>query len=759
MKMIGIWCARNTKNPAVFMNTLGLRSRGHELRSFASAIGRRSHHDNVHQFTRKTLPPPPPPLPSPARAPPCLQESLLLSPLFRNCGSSNTLLQQLTKHVKTLKTAFQKAGLRRQGAVHHSHLCQSSVLCPVVATLGVGGWWLRRGSSAAECQVRTVKNRLAGRKENNGADARFSWRKLLALLWEDIWYLLLAVLCAIGAAAANIQIPILLGEATNVVSKFTRDATGNFIEEIKKPAMKLILVYGLQGLFTFSYISLLSTIGENLAVRLRRQLFNAYLHQDIAFFDTHKTGELLDRLTSDIQDFKSSFKLCVSQGLKATTQSVGCAVSLFLLSPKLSAMLVFIPGIILGGTLFGSILRKLSREAQDQVAKSTAVAEEAIGNVRTVRAFAMEDKENELYRQELELSRQLNIRLGLGIGAFQALANIFLNTIVLGSIYAGGWLIAQGELSAGDLMSFLAASQTIERSMGQMSVLFGNMVRGMSAGSRVFEYIESRASMSLRGGKTIPYHSMMGTIQFKDVGFSYPTRSEQVVLHDFNLNVPGGRMVALVGLSGGGKSTVAALLERFYDVTKGSISIDGIDIRDLDPSWLRGHAIGFINQEPVLFATSVMENIRYGRPDATDQEVMEAAKLANAHTFITGFPEGYRTVLGERGVTVSGGQKQRIAIARALIKNPSILVLDEATSALDAESERVVQEALDKVTKGRTVVVIAHRLSTVRDADIIAVVSHGKIVELGDHQSLKKKRGMYWELIKQQELEQELEGC
>nr|KAG5692158.1 hypothetical protein BaRGS_020706 [Batillaria attramentaria] len=414
---------------------------------------------------------------------------------------------------------------------------------------------------------------------------------------RDFWYLLAAVVSAVAAAALNIQIPILLGEVTNVVSKFTTDSAGNFLEDMKKPAVMLLATYGLQGLLTFCYITLLSAVGENLALRLRNELFQAYLKQDIKFFDTHKTGELVDRLTSDVQDFKSSFKLCVSQGLKATTQ----------------------------------------------VAKATAVADEALGNVRTVRAFAMEDKENQLFQQELELSRRMNMKLGIGIGAFQGVANVFLNSIILGSMFAGGWLISLGELNAGDLMSFLVATQMIERSLAQMSILFGTMVRGASAGARVFEYINMEPAVQLSGGKTIPYHALLGSIQFKDVTFSYPTRPEQ---------------------------------------------------------------------EPVLFATTVMENIRYGRPDATDQEVMEAAKLANAHMFITGFPEGYHTVLGERGVTVSGG---------------------------------------------RTVVVIAHRLSTIRDAHTIAVVSHGKIVEIGDHNSLRKKRGLYWELIKQQEIEEELD--
>lgn len=266
-------------------------------------------------------------------------------------------------------------------------------------------------------------------------------------------------------------------------------------------------------------------MGENLAVRLRHELFSAYLKQDIEFFDTHKTGELVDRLTSDVQDFKSSFKLCISQGLKATTQTIGCVASLLLISPKLSGiMLIIIPAVIAGGSVLGGVLRNFSRLAQEQVARSTAVADEALGNVRTVRAFAMEEKENELYRQQLELSRQLNIKLGVGIGAFQGLANIFLNTIILGSMFAGGWLISRGELNAGDLMSFLVSTQMIERSLAQMSILFGTMVRGGAAGARVFEYINTSPSIPLTGGKKIPYHTLMGSIQFTDVTFSYPTR-------------------------------------------------------------------------------------------------------------------------------------------------------------------------------------------------------------------------------------------
>ena len=409
--------------------------------------------------------------------------------------------------------------------------------------------------------------------------------------------------------------------------------------------------------------------------------------------------------------------------------------------------------------------------AQEQSAKAAAVADEAISNLRTVRAFAMEDIEMERYDAQVQRAKNYHELLGLGIGLFQSGTVLFLNGIVLSTLYYGGYLLSMQELTPGDLMAFLVSTQTIQRSLGQMSLLFGQVVKGMSAGTRVFEYINLQPEIPIKGGKKIAFHNLMGELGFHGVHFSYPTRPDQKILENFNLNIPGGKIVALVGASGGGKSTAAALLERFYDCDSGVVTIDKIDIKKLDPKWLRGQAIGYINQvqwkknlcikyiirvimsfqEPTLFATSIKENIRYGRPEASDFEVFEAAKAANCHEFILKFPNGYDTVVGERGVTVSGGQKQRIAIARALIKNPSILVLDEATSALDTESEKIVQEALDSICKGRTVLVIAHRLSTIKNADIIAVIQDGKIAELGNHNSLRKRGGLYSELIRQQD--------
>ncbi|XP_071440546.1 mitochondrial potassium channel ATP-binding subunit isoform X1 [Hetaerina americana] len=622
-------------------------------------------------------------------------------------------------------------------------------------SLGCGfSWFTVR--NVVLCQSQGSSRVVSFKIDSGKEEVKFDWKGFGRLLLPDVWRLLIAVLAAFVVALLNIEIPRLLGTVVNIVAKFVNNASSDssFSSEVRDPVMVLVNLYIAQSVFTFLYICLLSSVGERVAAQMRKDLFASLVKQDMAFFDTHRTGELVDRLTSDVQEFKSSFKMVISQGLRSSTQIAGCGVSLYLISPHMAGgMLVVIPLVILTGTLIGSILRKISRQAQIQAARATVVGEEAISNIRTVRSFASEGKEIELYNKEVENSNRINEILGFGVGLFQGGTNLFLNGLVLATLYVGGYLVSKNSVSPGDLMSFLVATQTIQRSLAQLSLLFGHCVRGISAGSRVFEYINQEPSMPLNGGKIIPYHSLIGDISFENIHFTYPTRPNQAVLKNFSLNVPSGRMVAIVGSSGSGKSTVVALLERFYDVDKGSVKIDGEDIRNLNPSWLRGRAIGYIGQEPILFATTIRENIRYGHPNATDEQVVEAAKMANAHEFIQSFPNGYDTIVGERGVTVSGGQKQRIAIARALIKNPTILILDEATSALDAKSENAVQETLDHVIKGKTVLVIAHRLSTIRDADIIAVLHKGQIVEMGRHEMLVKMGGYYWNLIKQQHSE------
>ncbi|KAK0182245.1 hypothetical protein PV327_000403 [Microctonus hyperodae] len=623
-------------------------------------------------------------------------------------------------------------------------------------------WMIKHFHHSVKCEA-LAEQTLNEFSETNQSGS-IEWSILIKYLLPHLCHLLVAITSALVVAILNIWIPQCVGHVVNVITKVRKEGKNGFddstimtsiFQQLAAPAFSLARMYVIQALFTFTYIYILSCVGERVAVNLRQDLFKSIIMQDIEFFDKHRSGEIVSRLTTDIQDFKSSFKIIISQGLRSLTQVVGCVISVIIISPQLTGVMVLcMPTVIFIGSLIGRSLRKLSAEAQNQIAKSTAVCEEAIQNIRTVRAFAAEEKEMEFFEIEVEQAATLYERLGLGIGLFQAGTNLFLNGILLSTLYFGGHLMSSGQLSPGDLMAFLMATQTIQRSLAQMSLLFGTYVRGVSAGARIFEYLKMPPSPMMVNGKNIDDASLAGSVEFKNVTFNYPTRPDFIVLNDFNLNIPAGTSVGIVGSSGNGKSTVATLLERMYDVNNGSINIDGIDIRTLNSSDLRGKVLGYIDQEPVLFSTTIMENIRYGQTEASDAEVIEVAKEANAHEFISSFPDGYFTQVGEKGAQLSGGQKQRIAIARALLKKPSILILDEATSALDYESERVVQKALESAMKGRTVVIIAHRLSTVKDADVIVVLKRGTIVEMGNHSELIQKRGAYFDLVNREENQQ-----
>uniref|UniRef100_A0A1I7YJ42 Mitochondrial potassium channel ATP-binding subunit n=1 Tax=Steinernema glaseri TaxID=37863 RepID=A0A1I7YJ42_9BILA len=585
------------------------------------------------------------------------------------------------------------------------------------------------------------------------SEYRLTFSEIWRLLWPYFPWFLAAVVSAILAAAVNIQLPIALGQLVNVIAGYlAKDCASNFsLVELKPVAFQLMGLYAVQAILTAAYITFLSVLGERMAQDLRMQLFDRLLHQDMSFYDSQRTGELNARLSSDVQEFKSCFKLTVSQGLRTFAQTGGCIGSLLMISPKMTLLTVTVLPVVIGfGALLGSLLRKLSKHAQSQNAVASAVSDEAFSNIRTVKAFAMEDAEHTLFSREVEKTRVLNERLGLYIGLFQGATNFFLNGVILSVLYGGTFLIVNNEMTPGGLMSFLVTAQTIQKSLSQLSVVFGHAVKGWTAGARVFEFINLVPDITNGGSHRIPFHSLWGEIRFNDVTFSYPTRPGHVVFDGLDIVFRPGCITALCGPSGGGKSTIAALIERFYEPTSGSITLDGRDLSTLDLQWLRRHTIGIISQEPVLFGTTIAENIRYGKINATDEEVREAAKLANADDFISNFPHGYNTVVGERGVTLSGGQKQRIAIARALLKNPPILILDEATSALDSESERVVKEALDNAMRGRTVIIIAHRLSTIRNADEIVIIEGRQVRERGTHSELMKRKGVYYGLVNSQ---------
>ena len=573
--------------------------------------------------------------------------------------------------------------------------------------------------------------------------ASFNWKLFLAFLYPDMLCLFLAIIGSILVAILNTYLPIVTGTVLDEVMRMNLADQANFREilpDILRKAAKISLIYGLQGGLTFLSISALTVMGERMSHRLRNDLFKALIEQDIAFFDTHKTSELVSRFSSDVQDLKSGFKLLIGQGLKNTIQTVGCALSIFFLSKQLSFTITgSVAVMVVLGSMFGALLRKWSRSAQAKLSNTLALADESLGNIRTVRSLGREQLEEEKLKNELDDLSYLNTRLGLGIASFQGLSSVIINSLFIVVLAHGGAMVAGNQFSAGNMLAVMVSTQTLQRSLGSLSILFGQVIRGWTGGSRVFEYLTNTPKIPIGGGLKLEDKELKGNIEFRDVLFSYPTREDQDILNEFNLILEAGRVTALWGPSGAGKSTIAALLERFYDPQKGAIYLDGVDVRDLDATWLRGDVLGVISQEPVLFATTVKENIKYGKIDATDEEVIEASNFANAHDFISSFPDGYDTLLGERGLLISAGQKQRIAIARAFLRNPKILILDEATSALDPASERLVQDALNKLVKQRTVLVISHRESIVKHAHKIVLLSHGRVLKEGTYDQIYKE--------------------
>jgi len=609
---------------------------------------------------------------------------------------------------------------------------------------------LRRQKNEVQCEA----NRLVGFSTQEKA-IKFNWAHFWYYLKPYLAKLFIAIICSLAVAYFNIQIPTYLGTLVNVLTKYTNAAGNpfekyNFFAEIRKPSTNLFGMYVLQSFLTFLYIHLLSQIGEQMGAKIRQDLYQQIVIQDMSFFDKHRTGELVNRLSVDVQEFKHCFKQFVSVGLRSLAQLVGGTVSLYLISPQLATIaLLSVPSAVMFGTLLGKSLRNISKKSQTQSEKATAVCEEAISNIRAVRASASETYEIQLFEKETHKAALLAQQLGLGIGLFQALTNLFLNSMVLSTLSLGGYFMSNDSITAGQLMSFLVASQVVQRSLAQGSMLLGTMVRGITAGARVFEFILLEPTICLDKG--VEFDIVGGKIVFENVSFAYPSRPEQLVLKNFSVTLEPGQSIALVGESGSGKSTVAALLERFYEPSSGNIYIDGVNLNTVKPDWLRKHVIGFVEQQPILFGTSILENIRYARPECTEDEVRVVAKAAQCHEFIENMPDGYQTLVGERGIQLSGGQRQRIAIARTLLKNPKILILDEATSALDANSESIVQQALDHAAKTRTSLIIAHRLSTVKNANHIVVLCHGKIVESGTHEQLMTKKGAYFDLVNQQD--------
>jgi ATP-binding cassette subfamily B protein len=572
--------------------------------------------------------------------------------------------------------------------------------------------------------------------------SRATIRRLVALGRPELARLVVGTVFLLIGAAASLAYP------QGIQNLINGALAGADIAAIDREAMRMGVVALIFGISIAIRFILFSVAGERVVTRLRERLYRSIIDQEIAFFDARRTGELISRLAADTSVLQSAVSVNVSMALRSLAQAAGGVAFLVYTSRQLTVvMLAVVPAVALGAVIYGKRVRRLARDVQDAMAAAGEVAEESIGGIRTVRAFVAEQKETERYAGAVSKALALARRRIFAGGQFMAIASTATFAAAALVIWYGGRLVLRHQMDMGQLTSFLIYTLIVAMALGGLAELWADFMRAAGAAERVFELLDRVPAIPAAGGEQ-PAH-VDGEVKLTAVRFAYPTRPEVRVLDAIDLTIAAGEVVALVGPSGAGKSTVASLLLRLYDPQEGRVLFDGHDVRALDPRWLRGH-IGTVAQEPILFSTTIAENIRYGRPGATDAEVEMAARTANAHGFVSKFPDGYQTLVGERGVQLSGGQKQRVAIARAVLKDPRVLILDEATSALDAESEHLVREALERLMKGRTTLIIAHRLSTVMGADRVVVLDGGMIVQSGPHARLVAEDGLYRRLVERQ---------
>ena len=557
--------------------------------------------------------------------------------------------------------------------------------------------------------------------------------------------LALAMVAVAVATAMGLVFPLVIGNLvdTALVTNAEGDASS-----LNRIALILLGVFAVQAVFNYVKQFQLSAVGEGVVADLRIKLYGHLMLLSVKFFESRKTGEITSRLTSDVAVVQSTVSQSVAQVAGQTLTLIGGVVLLFVISAKLSAaVLVVLPVVILSARFFGRRLELLSTEFQDKVAEANAVAEESIAGIRVVQWFGAERSLVDRYAGSIDASYRLALRRARLRALFMPIVQFVVLATVSLVLWFGGRLVLAGEMTGGDMISFLLYTFTVAGAIGTFSGLYSQLREALGSTRRIFEMLDEVSDIE-EPSDPVPLTAIEGRVSFEDVSFAYSDR-EGKVLREVGFEASPGEIIALVGPSGAGKSTLVQLIARFFDPLSGTIRVDGVNIQDVTLEDLRSH-MAAVPQDTHLFSGTVSENIRMGKLDASEDEVKAAAVAANADDFIMAFADGYDTVVGERGVKLSGGQRQRVSIARALLKDPRILILDEATSALDSESEAVVQEALAILMKGRTTFVIAHRLSTVRDADRIVVLDEGRIVETGTHSSLIVSGGLYADLSERQ---------
>ena len=558
------------------------------------------------------------------------------------------------------------------------------------------------------------------------------------------------------STSAGLVFPYLMGKLLGTtVSPSSPSMPSGFLDlnNVTNVAIALFVLFGVQALFSFFRVVIFNNVTENSLRDLRNDAFSKMIFMPMDFFNTNKVGELTSRVSSDITQIQETLRTTIAEFFRQIVIIVGGISFLFFISWKLALiMLATVPVMALIAVFFGRYIRRLSKEAQNFSAQSNAIVEEALTGIANVKAFTNEYFNIKRFSKNTQELRDLNVRSGVWRGLFVS----FIIFCLFGAIVFIVWqglLMTQGtnpELSKEGFYQFVLFTIMMGASVGSLPDLYASIQKAIGATENLMEIINGKSELELHTGKQ--KNEVKGQIEFESVRFSYPQRKDMDVLNSISFKIERNQTLAIVGASGAGKTTITNLLFGFYAVDEGRVLIDGVSVSDYDLNHLREN-MAIVPQDVLLFSGSIMENIRFGLTDATNDQVITAAKRANAWEFIDSFPEGLQTEVGDRGIQLSGGQKQRIAIARALLKNPSILILDEATSALDSESEKLVQDALSNLMKDRTSLVIAHRLATIRKADKILVMQNGVIEEAGTHQELMDLKGNYANLVSLQLLD------
>jgi len=542
--------------------------------------------------------------------------------------------------------------------------------------------------------------------------------------------------------------PVTSGELLNIAT-----GKGKYGITLTQLGVGLIVVLILQSLVSYSRVLIFTHVSEKSMADIRKALYDKILTLPMNFFENNRVGELTSRVTSDVQQLQDALSLHVAEFIRQIIVLIVGIIVLVWTTPKLALMMFLIfPVIVVLAIVFGRFIRKFSKKRQEELALTNVILDESLGAIATVKAFTNEHYESARYGSAIDRVVKLSIRYGQWRGGFIAFVIAVLFGAIFFMLWEGATMVQTGAMLPGDLVSFIAITAIIGASIGGLGDLYTQLMRAVGSSERLLELLNENSEFHeiKKINLNADYKKLHGDLKFQNIHFSYPSRPEIEVLSGVDLTVPSGQRIALVGSSGAGKSTFVQLLLRFYDLTSGTISINDIDVNSIPILDYRSR-IAVVPQEIVLFGGTIKENIQYGNPSASLEEIIEAAEKSYCMEFILQFPEGLDTVVGERGIKLSGGQRQRIAIARALLKNPDILILDEATSSLDAESESIVQLALEELMKNRTSIIIAHRLATIRNVDRIFVLEEGTIIEEGTHDELyKKEGGLYSKLAKLQ---------